>query len=229
MPTANRRPFIAAACQMFLRQTHAGSELVILDDGDDRISDCVPKNQRIRYYREEPGRRLGAKLNRCVELAQGDVILHWADDDYHAPWRIWHQLGVLERTGAEFTAPTDILRIDAKNRRAWHEKVDYLSGGAFAYRKAIWERHPYDDVQYGEDKRFVVGQVAKGTVVFKDPEYRFFVHRMHDTNSCMGKVYEVDPAAEVPFADVSAVIGQDWSQYFGGHDGLPRAIALTSV
>src|SRR6185437_10484062 len=112
MPTAERRRFVPAAIQMFLAQSYTNSELVILDDGKDSVADCIPDNPRIRYYRE-PRRSLGMKHNRLVELARGEYILHWADDDYHAPWRVEYQVKHLQSSGSDLTAPTHFLRVDA--------------------------------------------------------------------------------------------------------------------
>ena len=49
MPTANRRRFIPATLEMFLAQDYSNKELVIVDDGADRVDDIVPKHPHIRY------------------------------------------------------------------------------------------------------------------------------------------------------------------------------------
>lgn len=53
MPTANRRALVPAAIEMFLRQTYADKELIIVDDGEDSIADLVPRDDSIRYIRED--------------------------------------------------------------------------------------------------------------------------------------------------------------------------------
>jgi glycosyltransferase involved in cell wall biosynthesis len=58
MPTADRRSFVPIAVDAFLRQDYGPSELIVLDDGADPISDLLPNDQRIRYVRTEAGRSL---------------------------------------------------------------------------------------------------------------------------------------------------------------------------
>jgi glycosyltransferase involved in cell wall biosynthesis len=221
MPTRNRRRFIPASINLFLAQSHREKELIILDDDDaEVISDLVPHDLRIRYFRE-PRRSLGDKHNRMVELAQGEYIAHWGDDDYHAPWRLAYQVRLL-KDGADMTSPTDILRIDARNQIAWHERTKRLSGGALAYRRSIWERYHYDDVAVGEDGNFIDGQLRNDAKVSPHSSYSFHVHRIHADNSCMGKIMLPAEEAQVPFEEVKAVIGDDWDKYFGAEGGLPR-------
>ena len=48
MPTYNRRPFVPKAIEYFLRQDYPNRELIILDDGDDRVADLVPDLPSLR-------------------------------------------------------------------------------------------------------------------------------------------------------------------------------------
>src|ERR1700730_5261279 len=82
MPTYNRRPIIPHAIDYFLRQTYAHRELIILDDGTDAIEDLVPSDRRIRYERLPKKITFGAKLNLGCELAKGELIAHFDDDDW---------------------------------------------------------------------------------------------------------------------------------------------------
>jgi len=89
MPTHDRRPFVGRAIEHFLRQDYPHRELIIVDDGADAVRDLVPdlgsETPRIRYLRLESRRTLGAKRNLAGREAQGEVIVHWDDDDWMAP------------------------------------------------------------------------------------------------------------------------------------------------
>jgi glycosyltransferase involved in cell wall biosynthesis len=100
MPTYNRAQWIPLAIARFLKQTFTDAELVILDNGTDNTADVVPAHPRIRYIRQ-PGPRLttGEMRNLTCGLAQGDILIHWDDDDWSAPERIALQLEQLNRTG----------------------------------------------------------------------------------------------------------------------------------
>ena len=69
MPTYNRRRYVAQAILYFLRQDYPNRELIILDDGDDRVADLAPSDDRIRYIALDRRMILGAKRNLACELA----------------------------------------------------------------------------------------------------------------------------------------------------------------
>jgi len=92
---ADRRVFIPHAIHYFLRQDYANRELIVLDDGTDPVSDLIPDDPRIRYIRMQERRTVGAKHNLGCELARGEIIAHWDDDDWFAEWRLSYQVSEL--------------------------------------------------------------------------------------------------------------------------------------
>lgn len=83
MPTANRRAFVPAAIEMFLRQTYADKELIIVDDGEDSVADLIPAGPSVRYLRESRRISVGDKRNLACDAARSEVVLHWDDDDWY--------------------------------------------------------------------------------------------------------------------------------------------------
>jgi len=96
--------------ESFLSQTVTDSELIIVDDGVESVSDLIPVNPRIRYvrlpncsdtapkfYGASPAGRLsiGSKRNLCCSMARGEFILHFDDDDWSAPGRMAHQISTI--------------------------------------------------------------------------------------------------------------------------------------
>jgi glycosyltransferase involved in cell wall biosynthesis len=187
MPTANRRAYVPQAVAAFLRQDYGPRELVILDDGADPVEDLVPSDERIVYVRAPCGRTLGAKRNEACRLAKGQVIVHWDDDDWHAPWRVSYQVGRLLATGADMCGLERLWFYDPGQRRAWQYRYPggrsrWLAGGTFCYRRAVWERHHFGDVTVGEDTRFVrEATFARLLPLDRDD---FYVARVHAANTC---------------------------------------------
>src|SRR5262245_38881356 len=89
MPTFNRARFTAQAIRYFARQDYARRELIVVDDGSDA---AMPEERSggpaIRYVRLDSRKTVGEKRNIACEAAQGEIILHWDDDDWQASWRI---------------------------------------------------------------------------------------------------------------------------------------------
>ena len=119
MPTADRRAFVPGAIDLFLRQDYLDAELLILDDGADAIGDLVPAHDRIRYVRETRKANVGVKRNRLCEMARGEVILHWDDDDWAAPWRVRYQVEQLLAAGADVCGLDRVLFYAPASDEAW--------------------------------------------------------------------------------------------------------------
>lgn len=226
MATANRPHLLGAAVRIFLQQDYNNAELVILDDGQYELYSSVmagySKSSRVRYACEPPGRSLGEKHNRLVELARGDILVHWADDDWYAPWRLSYQVGLMEQMGWDMCSTSEILWIEAAKKKAWHFRPGetYFSGASLAYRRKLWERCPYEDVATGEDAGFIRNQLLHGGSLGLKLDYRMCVQRIHATNVASNK--QMHDQWLVPFEEVKAVVGRDWDTYFGGEDSLSR-------
>lgn len=181
MPTHNRPEFMLQAVYGFLTQTYANKELVILDDGTEPIAHLVPRHQALRYVRQETRTVIGAKRNTACRLSRGQIIIHWDDDDWYAPDWIRTQVNCLQQTGAAVCGLNRILFYAPHLPQAWRYEYPgnarpWVAGATMAYRKEFWESHPFEEMQVGEDNRFVWGTEAK--VVAHDYLYGFvsFIH-----------------------------------------------------
>lgn len=186
MPTANRRPYVAQAISDFLAQDYVRRELIIVDDGADNIEDLVPTDPRIHYLRIAHGQSLGAKRNEACRRAQGEIIVHWDDDDWHAQWRLSYQVGEMLAKQADICGLDRLWFYDEEGARAWQYlyrgRPRWLAGGSFCYRRRVWERRPFADVTAGEDTRFVREAPFKNVLVLARDD--FYVARVHARNTC---------------------------------------------
>jgi glycosyltransferase involved in cell wall biosynthesis len=185
MPTYNRRRFVARAIDYFLRQDYYRSELLIVDDGTDLVRDLVPDTPRVRYIALPSRMSLGAKRNLACEQANGDIILHWDDDDWHAPHRVRYQVEALLEHGADACGINQILFYDCRDRAAWMYAYPpterfWLYGNSLCYRREFWERNRFADVNVGEDTMFVWQSRGARMVALGDST--FHVSIMHGDN-----------------------------------------------
>jgi glycosyltransferase involved in cell wall biosynthesis len=186
MPTCNRRPYVAAAIDSFLKQDYEPKELVIVDDGGDCVGDLVPGDPRVRYVREPQRLSLGAKRNLACGLARGQVFVHWDDDDWHAPWRVSYQVGELLRRDADLCGLERLWFYDPQHQRAWQYRYPgvgppWVAGGTFCFRRTLWERHRFADVTVGEDTRYVREAGAARIAILERDD--FYVARVHAANT----------------------------------------------
>jgi glycosyltransferase involved in cell wall biosynthesis len=185
MPTADRRRFVPLAVEYFLRQDYQHKELVVVDDGEDAVADLMPPDSRVRYFRLEGRRSVGAKRNFACGQARGELIAHWDDDDWHAPRRLSYQAGTLAGSGADVCGINTLLFYDPERGQAW--KYDYprgrrfwLGGSSLCYRRAFWESNRFADISVGEDARFVWGGAPDRMLALDDPT--FHVGLIHSGN-----------------------------------------------
>jgi len=186
MPTADRRAFVPQAIAQFFAQDYADCELLIVDDGTDEIADLVPGDPRVRYVRLEQRLVLGAKRNFACERARGEIILHWDDDDWSAPWRVRYQVEQLMGAGADMCGLDRVLFYDARTDQGWEYvyprgAAPWVYGATLAYTKAFWRRNPFAPVTVGEDSRFVWATVPKRLLALDDRT--FFVGALHASNT----------------------------------------------
>ncbi len=202
MPTADRRTFVPRAIAQFLAQDYPNREIVVLDDGRDPVEDLMPPDPRVRYVREERRSPLGVKRNRACELARGDVIVHWDDDDWSASWRVRYQIEQLEAAGVDACGLDRVLFYDPASAEGW--EYTYPRGGApwvygatLAYTKAFWRRNPFPPLGVGEDSRFLWAPVPKRVLALDDRSW--FVATVHASNTSRkqthGRRWQPYPAA----------------------------------
>jgi glycosyltransferase involved in cell wall biosynthesis len=200
MPTWNRRAFIPAAVDCFLKQTYSPRELVILDDGEEPIEDLLPADFRIRYVFENRRRVTGDKRNQVCELAKGEILCHWDDDDWSAENRIAYQVEMLRASGKPATGFGRLLFWDVTNKKAMIWKAStpgYVCGTSLCYTRELFNIRKFRSLQKASDNDFVypiLSQIAAsnltGLMVAR-------IHGCHHTSSKAG-IREIIALEQLP-------------------------------
>ena len=182
MPTCNRRSFIPAAIDSFLKQTYSDKELIIVDDGTDKVKDLIPDNPAIRYIEPHVKLSTGCKRNVCNCEAHGDIIAHFDDDDWSAPDRLEDQVNLLMKSGKSITGYANALFWDIRKQRAFYYQSPisgYVTGLSLCYLRDHWRRHPFTVMQMGSDNVFILESLQHIAV---STCYKNMVARIHNCN-----------------------------------------------
>lgn len=213
MPTANRRRFVPKAVEQFFAQGREDAELVILDDGDDSVADLIPRDTRVRYFREDSRRILGDKRNRLCEFARGEFIVHWDDDDWHAPDRLDRQLAAFEASGADIVGLDRVAFLSDDRGRAWDYRWGgrqrWVYGATMAYRRTVWQRRRFAAIRTGEDSCFVHECCDAQVHAMADTDW--LIARVHGGNTSpkrTGGGYWTPRAPEALLARISGWAGR---------------------
>ena len=214
MPTRNRPQFVPYAVEYFLHQDYPAKELIILDDGDQPINALIPDDSSITYKRLKGRQPLGDKRNLGCEMANGELIAHWDDDDWMASWRLSYQVEQLLTNDADICGLSSLLFHDISSGKTWryHYQSDgrnWVAGGTFCYRRALWQRSPFPKINVGEDSRFVWSQAEKK--ILSLPEQDFYVAIIHTQNTSPKRCHGV--RWRHWSGDLSAIMGEDLARY----------------
>lgn len=178
MPTTpERHSFIPEAVECFLAQTWAAKELVILNDGGEPLRYEHPL---VRVVNEEGKSTIGAKRNRLCELAEGEIICHFDDDDWSSPERIAQQVEMLQ--AKPVAGYSTVMFWDGKKAYFYKGAIVYVCGATLAYRKSWWAENRFRDVQTCEDNAFIRPAV-KRSQLYAAEGAGMVVARIHGRNT----------------------------------------------
>ena len=209
MPTFNRRVFLPRALRCFLAQDYPSLELVIVDDGTDPISDLLPHDSRIRYFRLEEKQHIGSKRNFACEQARGEYIVHWDDDDWHAPDRVSRQISALREKGAHICGTSTMLYYRESTNQAFRYQYPGplpMWMGTLAYPVEIWRNLRFEPIQIAEDVKFLARVPPRLRVDLRD--VRLSISAIHDANASP-KVTQGSCWSAAPVETLRAIAGEE--------------------
>jgi glycosyltransferase involved in cell wall biosynthesis len=215
MPTANRRKFVPLAIRQFQSQSYPNRELIILDDGDESVEDLIPCDPNIRYRRISGRNTVGMKRNLACEDAEGEIIVHWDDDDMMSPERISYQTAALCREEVDLCGVARILFFGPTPDEAWQyaypeDEPPWVYGGSFCYWKQLWHRNPFPDIDVGEDNTFAWSDCAKTIAALEDN--RFYIGLIHSANTSPKNT--ADPRwSRLPATVIHETMPGSWEQH----------------
>lgn len=185
---------LVESVRCFAHQTHPARELVVVHDGDRRFdadvcavvaAEAPGLPTSVHKVRRGP---LGALRNRSVDVATGEILCQWDDDDLSHPTRIETQVQRLESAGAEACLLTEQLHLfepDAELR--WDDwsverfPMCFVAGTLLARRSTL-PRYPRR--RLGEDTPVVTALVAAGhRVTGVQGRGWLHVYVFHDANA----------------------------------------------
>lgn len=151
MPTKHRRQFVPIALRIFALQDYQNRELIVIEDGADDVRDLIPVDPRITYHRFIG--TLGAKLNYGAQVATGDVLLNFDDDDFMSPTRISDQVTHMRITGKPFVGMSSLIFHKEGDPHGWEYTGDawYAPGSTHCYTREYALANPRPDLTVGED------------------------------------------------------------------------------
>jgi hypothetical protein len=217
MPTCDRRRFVGRAIRYFLEQDYPNRELVVVDDGSDSVADLIPVDPRIRYVRLPERRTIGAKRNLACERAAGELVVHWDDDDWSAPWRLRYQAEMFRSQDVDVSGLSALFFCDPASGRAWRYEYPagrrpWVTDATFCYRRRFWEQAPFPDTSLGIDTSYLWQGPPKRVGAL--PDSSFYVALIHPDNTSRKDVHDAwwHPR---PIGEIASLMGPEWAAHWG--------------
>jgi glycosyltransferase involved in cell wall biosynthesis len=194
MPTRARPEMARRAVECWRRQTYKPTELVIIDDLDaPSFQDGI--DERGIHYWKMPEVPIGVKRNALGGLAQGEIVVHWDDDDVSGPGRIADQVARLLAAGAPVTGYHSMRFTDGERWFQYRGSEFYAIGTSLCYRRWYWERNKFPEmcngnyVLSGEDNIFV-GRASTAIVSADAGEMMYAT--IHSAHTSARQIFRAD-------------------------------------
>lgn len=152
---AGRERFARVAVRSFQAQTYQPRELVILNQSlglpqtyriladeffqHPHIGEYKAKDYTIREIMAPTAKTLGDARNQTLEMARGEWMLPWDDDDFSHPDRITQQMA--RRNGQRAVVPTNYICYSFPNNTAYVQRHRWCSG-LMLFPRTDWRYEP---------------------------------------------------------------------------------------
>ena len=187
MVTANRKALCRRAVRCFERQSYPNRELVVVDDGEQDLSDVLGgvSADQVIYRRIPPSADnvLGKLRNLALETATGAVIAQWDDDDWYHPERLAKQMAVLQK-GYDACCLSGTLMHLNDGRFAEHAYIGLLKDGvpgSIVHRRSGTIRYPEE--RRDEDTRYLRQWMAVRYTQLPRADAGLFIRCFHGRNT----------------------------------------------
>ena len=146
VPSFNQGPYIERALRSILDQHDPDTEIIVCDGGsrDGTVAVLERFGPRLRHWVSEPDGGQADALNKCLDIATGDVIGWLNTDDLYLPGALRRVRRLFERRPAAGVVHGDRIMIDqADGVIGWSctGRFDPASGGYNVFSEtAFWRR-----------------------------------------------------------------------------------------
>lgn len=195
MPTLTKRQnFWEGAIECFNRQTYPDRQLVIGCEGQQGMEESFFRMMKNRdkikpIFIDQKGAQFstGKKRNLVNGQSDGEVIIHWDDDDWSHPNRVGDQIALLVATGKQMVGYHDLLYLRCQDMTLWKYLYQsrpkcYATGTSQCYRRTWWEKNPFKSLGVGEDSKFAL-DTAKVGELYSVEGAKMVVARAHSENT----------------------------------------------
>lgn len=236
MPSRDRPEYVQQALYYFARQDYPHREMIVLYEKPEDLPGQMPDSPNIRLVKTPLNGSIGEKRNRGCELARGELIAQWDDDDWYAPDRLSRQAAPIIAGKADISGLCNAGFYVVDSGQYWKCSPELFArmfmegvlGGTLVYRRTIWGGAVrYPDTSLREDADFMVLAQRHGARLLKidgDGLYLYIRHGHNSWQFAAGNFLDAGGWISLPRPPF---LGEDLRFYLG-RQASPVAVIRTS-
>jgi glycosyltransferase involved in cell wall biosynthesis len=240
-PTKNRQHFLSMLWDCVHSQSlFQDTEWLIHDGSQQAAAFEWMKPPHVRYYHVPGEMTIGAKRNALCDVAQGEIIAHFDDDDYYSPEYIKNMLALLTDKNVDFVKlfgfflyqpARDVFAYwDLLSDLPWHWVLGgneeprrqrnnrHMSGAwgygfSYVYRRQVWQRSPFPEKPHipGDQSGFGEDQVFADAVHRKAGKHDFAPDlNSFSPGSCIHVIHASKTSHNMSLAFPQQILEQEW-------------------
>lgn len=161
MVTGSNLQMIRNSISYFLEQDYPYKELIIIDDGHINLKDQIQKHPKVQYFYLDSAASNASKRNFGILQSEGEIIMHWDDQDWYAPDWIYRQSNALMFSQIHICGlhTEASKKIDENYHQRLYGKSKFriyaMAPSTLCYLRSFWDKHPIKDILNTEDTNFV--------------------------------------------------------------------------
>lgn len=196
----NERPLISCLCvtrmrvdalkqaiDCFQQQSYPNRELLILFEDDDQQSNGLIQSLNDPQIRGhcvpiQPKLTLGELRNCAIDVAKGDYICQWDDDDWYHPRRLELQFQALLRQNKSACLLSRWLIYSRLDNKAYCSNLRLWEGSLMCHRALMLSGPGYPAMSKGEDTALIAWLYVQDRLAIEDrPDLYVYMHSGNNT------------------------------------------------
>lgn len=195
-PTFDRDFYLKYQLQAIRQQDYPALEWLVFDDSPrpSRHLSSVDEDW-LRYHHQTERASIGAKRNRLIEMARGDIIVHIDDDDYYAPNYVRHMVDSLEQGGYDLVKLAHMFLYSSNYEKFGYWELDNHQAHCFVWSAERWkvarldqsEPEKFDNRKWGFGFSYVYRKHVAQDIKFEDRDWNEdgrFVRQVRERYPC---------------------------------------------
>ncbi|NQX37631.1 Glycosyl transferase family 2 [Pedobacter steynii] len=193
--TRERPLFLQRTIACFMRQEYQNRELVISYPDNDlptkNLLDHMEKIFANKFLRiERPVfETLGMARNKAIELAKGEFICIWDDDDFHNSHRLSHQYNVIKDGPFKASILANVLIYDAEGKETYYSCQRGWEGSLLCEKEILLKKKYLDSNK--NEWNALLFFLSSGNVLYYITEMpHLYVYVYHSDNTMASSLFE---------------------------------------